>query len=165
MSEELTNILDEEENDKYVSEVMKNFLKDWFIIMDKQLYFRDKDNLKKVVEEPLDKIKVIAKAHQTAHEGVQKTYQRIKENYCWRNMILDIKKYVTTCKICQLKKPQPVHEKFERYGTPVEAPFVRIAVDIVGPLKSSGDNRYIIVAVDYFTRLWNGSGTIKVCTF
>ena len=163
MSEELANILDDEENDKYVSEVMKNFLKDRFILMGKQLYFRDKENLRKVVEEPLDKIKIIAKAHQTAHEGVQKTYLRIKENYYWRNMILDIKKYVTTCKICQLRKPQPVPEKFERYGTPVEAPFVRIAVDIVGPLKSSGDNRYIIVAVDYFTR-WPEAKAVSTIT-
>ncbi len=82
-----------------------------------------------------------------------KTYQRIKRQYYWKKMIIDIKHFVTSCKICQLRKSQPYASPTERYGTPVEAPFVRLAVDIIGPLKSTKrKNRYIIVAVDYFTK-------------
>ena len=36
-------------------------------------------------------------------------------------------------------------------------------MDIVGPLKSSGDNRYIIVAVDYFTR-WPEAKAVSTIT-
>ena len=68
-------------------------------------------------------------------------------------MIIDIKHFVTSFKICQLRKSQPYASPTERYGTPVEAPFVRLAVDIIGPLKpTKNHNRYIIVAVDYFTK-------------
>ena len=36
---------------------------------------------------------------QIGHEGLQKTYDRIKKNYYWKNMILDIKKYIFISKI------------------------------------------------------------------
>ncbi len=70
MSENIMELINEQENDKYVSEIMKNFLKDKFIYVDNQLYFRDEGNLRKVVEEPLEKIKIITKAHKIAHEGI-----------------------------------------------------------------------------------------------
>jgi len=149
----ILEVVDEQENNKYMTDIMKSFLKDRIITIENQLYFRDGENLRKIVEEPVDKIKIISKGHNIAHEGIQKTYQRIKEQYYWKNMILDIKKYVSSCRVCQLKKSQPVPPPMEKFATPVEAPFVRIAVDIIGPLKpTTNGHKYIIVAVDYFTK-------------
>ena len=42
----------------------------------------------------------------------------------------------------------------EIFRTPIEAPFLRMGLDIIGPLKTTTkSNKYIIVCVDYFT-LW-----------
>jgi len=146
------DLIKEEENDNYMTEVMKSFLHERFITIDDQLFLRDGEFLRKVIDEPLEKVNTIARVHKIAHEGIKKTYERIRRQYYWKNMTRDIKKYVTTCKICQLKKAQPSTHT-ERYSTPVEAPLVRMAVDIIGPLKRTrNDNEYIIVAVDYFTK-------------
>ena len=69
---------------------------------------------------------------QIGHEGLQKTYDRIKKNYYWKNMILDI----SICKICQLNRSEPLSNLVEIFRTPVEAPFVRMGLDIIGHLKN-----------------------------
>jgi len=33
-------------------------------------------------------------AHRIGHEWLQKTYDKIKKYYYWKNIILDIKKYI-----------------------------------------------------------------------
>jgi hypothetical protein len=83
--------LDEVENEKYISECMKKFLKDRIVTIDDKIYIRDKDKLRRVIDDYLEKIKIIGMAHRIGHEGLQKTYDRIKKNYYWKNMILDIK--------------------------------------------------------------------------
>jgi len=87
-----SNFLDEVENEKYISEFMKKFLKDRIVTIDDKTYIRDKDKLRPVIDNYLEKIKIIGMAHRIGHEGLQKTYDRIKKNYYWKNMILDIKK-------------------------------------------------------------------------
>jgi len=86
-----SNFLDEAENEKYISEFMKKFLKDRIVTIDDKTYIRDKDKLRRVIDDYLEKIKIIGMAHRIGHEGLQKTYDRIKKNYYWKNMILDIK--------------------------------------------------------------------------
>jgi len=46
-------------------------------------------------------------------------------------MILDIKKYMSICKICQLNRPEPTQNLIEKFRTPVETPFVRLRLDII----------------------------------
>ena len=95
-----SNFLDEAENEEYISKFMKKFLKDRIVTIDGKTYIRDNNKLRLVIDDYLEKIKIIGMAHRTGHDGVQKTYNRIKQNYYWKNMILDIKKYVSLCKIC-----------------------------------------------------------------
>eukprot|EP00833_Pecoramyces_ruminatium_P007356 jgi/Orpsp1_1/1181388/evm.model.c7180000077042.1 len=142
----------QEENEKYISEFMLKFLNDKIVTIDNKLYFNDDNKLREIIDDPYMKIKIIAKEHRIGHEGINKTYERIKNKYYWKNLILDVKKYVSLCKICQLNKSEPT-KKLEQYSTPVEAPFVRIGLDIIGPLKVTvRGNKYIIVCVDYFTK-------------
>ena len=52
----------------------------------------------------------------------------------------------------------------EKYGTPVEAPFVRVGLDIIEPLKETQQgNKYIIVCVDYFTK-WVEAKPLRTVT-
>ena len=76
---------------------------------------------------------------------------KIKGRYYWPQMYEDLRAYVKSCDICQRrgrnKRSEPLHP------IPVGEPFYQIGIDFVGPLqRSSSNNRYIIVAVDYLTK-------------
>jgi len=92
-------------------------------------------------------------AHELGHEGYLKTYLRLKKNYYWKGMKEDIRQYVSLCNKCQLRKSSPYPSPTENQPTTVEAPFVRVGLDIIGPLPETPlGNQYIMVLVDYFTK-------------
>jgi len=106
-----------------------------------------------VIDDYLEKIKFIGMAHRIGYEGLQIMYDRIKKNYYWKNMILDIKKYISICKICQLNRSEPHSNLVEIFRTPVEAPFVRMGLDIIGPLKiTTKGNKYIIYLLPFIIK-------------
>ena len=67
-----SNFLDEVENEKYISECMKKFLKDRIVTIDDKIYIRDKDKLRRVIDDYLEKIKIIGMAHRIGHEGYKR---------------------------------------------------------------------------------------------
>jgi len=38
------------------------------------------------------------------HQGVQRTYDRLKLYVTWRGMFHDVEEYITNCKVCQKNK-------------------------------------------------------------
>ena len=75
----------------------------------------------------------------------------MKKNYFWPEMYRDIEEYVSTCHTCQVRSQQKRNNEL----SPIEptGPWERVGIDFVGPLDLSvNGNRYIITAVDYFTR-------------
>jgi len=59
---------------------------------------------------------------------------------------------VKTCPKCQLFLPRPFPKNSEHYATPAEDLFVRVGLDLIGPLYfTDNNNQYIVVLVDYFT--------------
>ena len=85
------------------------------------------------------------------HLGMNITLAKIKEKYYWPNMTKDVKYYIKTCYQCQRRQKPSTHN--EMHAIVAKAPFERIGIDFVGPLTTtSKGNRYILVAVDYFTK-------------
>src|SRR5688572_16862818 len=86
-----------------------------------------------------------------AHQNKHTIHQHISKRYIWNTMKKDIEEYTKTCWECQQrgtarqnnpKQTIQPSDCFERWG-----------IDIVGPLLATETgNRYIIVAMDYFTR-------------
>ena len=73
------------------------------------IYFEDWNrNLRLCIPDCLC-IEVMNEVHniltESAHGGHAKTYNRITSTYYWPKMSRDIKKYVSTCDICQKAKP------------------------------------------------------------
>src|SRR5436190_15029925 len=86
-----------------------------------------------------------------AHLGVETTYTKVKERYYWPNMYNDICSYIETCDNCQRRGPTT--RKEELIPLRVRAPFDKIGIDIKGPLPlTTKRNRYLVVAMDYFTK-------------
>ncbi|KAG1119462.1 hypothetical protein G6F61_009915 [Rhizopus arrhizus] len=85
------------------------------------------------------------------HFGCDSTWSRMYVNYWWPSAYQDVKDYVSTCYQCQINSSVPpryapgkidVFHLFERFG-----------LDYVGPLPtSSSGNKYIIVAMEYYTK-------------
>jgi len=91
----ILNTEDETPEDAINTELLKQFLNDKFVEMDGETYFKDMDCYRKVIKDENEKFNVISKYHNIGHEGFWKTYQRIKRNFYWKNMIADIKRYIT----------------------------------------------------------------------
>jgi hypothetical protein len=98
----------------------------------------------------------------SAHFGIQPTYDKIRERYFWKGMLKDIETYVKSCDQCQRRgKPKGKHEL---HPISVKGSFYQIGIDIVGPLpKTQQNNRYIVVAIDYFTK-WPEARAIPEAT-
>lgn len=87
------------------------------------------------------------------HEGVNKTFNRIKQYYKWKNMFKDIQKYVRSCEQCQKNKCSR-HTKLPMIITTTsKVPFEKIFLDIVGPLnQSDNNNKYVLTFHDDLTK-------------
>jgi len=126
-------------------------------------YFIDGGTFRKVIKEDKEKIKLLLEAHRIGHEGIFKTYNRLKRDYYWNNMVLDVKYIVNTCKHCQLFKPQTFNSNTEHIPTKPGLPFTQVGLDIVGPLpQTKNGNQYILVLVDYLTKWVEAEPTVKI---
>ena len=87
------------------------------------------------------------------HMGRRRTLHRMQKHYYWYRMADDIKLWIKTCEVCQLRK---------RAGKPAKAPLTiylagapneRVALDVLGPLaRSTSGNKCILVITDHFTK-------------
>ena len=87
------------------------------------------------------------------HFGFKKTYARIRNRYYWPGMYSDVKEYCEQCANCTSRKNPNKTTRASLVSIPVEGPFDRVAVDILGPLPLTvNGNRYVIVFSDYLTK-------------
>lgn len=87
------------------------------------------------------------------HFGRDKTAQKIAKNYYWPGGRRDVRDMVEQCHTCQVTARRNM-PKYPLIPMPVmEAPFSRIATDIVGPLTVTEEgHRWILTVMDYGTR-------------
>lgn len=119
------------------------------------LYYEVNGNKKIIVPCTLQD-KVISLHHDiptAGHAGVKKTVHRIKERFWWKDLDADVTKYIQSCHECSQRRDiGKLRAPLGSFNEP-EAPFERIAIDIVGPLPlSESSNKYILSVVDHFSR-------------
>lgn len=88
------------------------------------------------------------------HFGFAKTHDKMRMKYYWKNMLADIREYISSCEACQVKKA-PVHKQKSPLIPITDATeaWEMISSDIVGPLPCTArGNKYIIVFTDLFTK-------------
>jgi len=68
-------------NEELLSKVIKEFVKEKFIVIDGEDYFIDNWNYRKLITDENEKFKLILVAHNIGNEGYYKTYQRLKKNF------------------------------------------------------------------------------------
>ena len=150
---EINNNENNNDDEKFLNDFIDNYIKQKFVEIDGIIYYKQNNNLRRVIFDEKEKWKLINLAHNVGHEGCYKTYHRLKRDYFWKGMNKDIKIFIKCCKKCQMYKPQPQNKYPEDIPTPPGLPFTRVGLDLVGPLYTTArGNRYIIVLVDYLTK-------------
>lgn len=105
-----------------------------------------------------EKKRIIEEYHDSTlggHQGISRTYNRIKLKYNWPGMKQDVEDYIKKCDSCQRNKS---HSKELRrvpmqISTELHRPFEQCAIDIVGPLPVSGEgNKYLLTFQDCFSK-------------
>ena len=97
-----------------------------------------------------------------AHFSAQAMYDKMSKRFIWTTMRKDIEDYCRTCDNCQ-RRGSP---KRNNNLNPIQptAIFERWGIDFMGPLLvTARGNKYIIVAIDYFTR-WPEARPTKTAT-
>src|SRR5688572_22623507 len=127
--------------------------KHYYIENDK-LYRKNKDQTKQHLIKPNEVPIILYNLHNDAtgaHLGIELTYEKIKEHFYWPKMYEDIRTYIESCDSCQRRGRARRKERL--LPLKVGAPFDKIGIDIKGPLPlTTKGNRYLVVAMDYFTK-------------
>ncbi|UYV72254.1 hypothetical protein LAZ67_9002361, partial [Cordylochernes scorpioides] len=88
------------------------------------------------------------------HLGFARTYDKVKKRFYWPGLYRTVRQYVSHCRECQRRKKLPRRPAGQLVSIPpVEKPFHKVGVDLLGRFPVSKDgNRWIIVCTDYMTR-------------
>ena len=82
----------------------------------------------------------------------KKTLSRLKDEAYWPGMASDVRHYCQSCEMCQKSKlPSPV--RVPLVNIPISNPWEMLAVDILEVPVSRNNHRYLLVVMDYFTKL------------
>ena len=88
--------------------------------------------------------------HKIAHPGIRGTRTLMKQRFYWPSMNADIKRWTQDCIPCQRSKV--TRHNVTPLGTfDTAGRFEHIHIDIVGPLETSQDCRYILTIIDRTT--------------
>ncbi len=80
------------------------------------------------------------------HHGVDKTCERLANQYDWSAMFEDVMTYISSChecQRCQVQQQAPIGQMEPRA---IEKPWSRISADIMGPFtRSKAGHQYILI--------------------
>lgn len=98
-------------------------------------------------------LKLVRGSVGAGHFGVTKTLHRLRSRLYCPACRRDVEMFVHHCDLCTAQKgpTSRSHAPLQQYQ--VGAPMERVRVDILGPFPVTDQgNRYILVAMDYFTK-------------
>ena len=102
------------------------------------------------------KVEVLKSNHDipmAGHQGMDRTKERIQQNFYWYRMKKDIQNFVSSCHSCNINKKANKHARFPMRPFHAGAPMERVHLDFLGPLpKTVRGNEYCLVMVDQFTK-------------
>ncbi len=89
----------------------------------------------------------------SGHLGQRKTLSQLRLRFYWPGQTTDVRTWCRTCSVCSARKTPSPKQCANLHTIGAGYPMQVVAVDILGPLpESPSGNKYILVAVDYFTR-------------
>ncbi len=87
------------------------------------------------------------------HLGQAVTLNRLMARFFWLGIHENVRRWCAACRECQLVNPPASPKAPLRPLPPMQVPFERIGMDLIGPLeRSARGHRFALVLVDYATR-------------
>ncbi|GBM17882.1 Transposon Tf2-9 polyprotein, partial [Araneus ventricosus] len=159
----LQNISIEQKQDAILSKIMNDLsvnkqCKQYFLDVNSGLLMikNAHKNKKKIVNRiviPKSLIKVCIETAHAPHFGVRKTFEFIRHKYQWKGMYLDTKNFCEHCEKCLENKPKAKLTQTQMIPKRNLAPGQCIAIDVVGKLPRSTDNKnFILTIIDHYSR-------------
>ena len=98
-------------------------------------------------------MKVVLRAHSRdcAHQGVNKTFDWIRRRFWWPGYFRDVRQVVKECTTCQATA-QPKSSTIIEGRIKAEREYDVVAIDLLKLPRSKQGYKYLLVAVDHFTR-------------
>ena len=89
----------------------------------------------------------------SGHMGINRSLQRLQQQYYWPGMASEVQLWITECEECTCKKPIIASQKAPMENIKVGNPMELWAMDVLGPLPvTARGNQYILVMSDHFTK-------------
>lgn len=100
---------------------------------------------------------VIKSAHDqpsSAHCGMAKCLEQIRQKFFWPGMVMNVRDYVRNCEVCRTTKyPNSSLRPLMGARVVTERPFQRLYVDFIGPFpRSKKGNIGILIVLDHFSK-------------
>lgn len=100
---------------------------------------------------------IIVESHDSligGHQGINRTYARVKEYVQWPGMRKEIEDYIRSCPSCQMNKINRPETKARRQITDTPSTvFEKVSLDIVGPLpETETGEKYILTCQDHLSK-------------
>ena len=126
-------------------------------ILYRKFKMQNDEILEQIVVPEMHRNHIIHVAHDIplgGHLGNKKTREKILFHFYWPGIFPDVARFCRSCKNCQKCIPKGRVPRAPLIPIqPMEEPFNRIAMDIVGPLNKSGrGHKFILVLCDYATK-------------
>ena len=86
------------------------------------------------------------------HLGITKTVDRVRRRFYWPGYKREIRTWCRKCDKCSSKKAGATRKHAPLQQEAVGAPMERVALDIIGPLKTTDKGNEYILVIDYFTK-------------
>ncbi|OLY81552.1 Pol polyprotein, partial [Smittium mucronatum] len=138
-------------SEKFIKEI-RNAAKSYELVKGELFKKSRKNGLRKVLHQRNAKEEVF-RIHNEFHHGINNTWDKVKRNYFGYKLYEVVKEVCRECKICQ-KHNRGIHNVSHLNSIVALRPFEIMGLDAIGPINpvSNSKNRYILTAVDYFTK-------------
>ncbi|GKU93134.1 hypothetical protein SLEP1_g6759 [Rubroshorea leprosula] len=139
----------------------------WYTILGDHLYQRSYTHPWLKCLTPNEAKTVMEEIHEgecSNHIGAESlSYKILRQGYFWPTMKMDTREYIKRCDKCQRfariqhQPSNPLHLVTAPW------PFAKWGMDILGPfLEAKGKKKYLIVAIDYFTKWVEAEAVAKI---
>lgn len=150
---------DSEEYSLLREKIIESKLPDYKVV-DKFIYYRvdfDETTQWKLVVPNELRTNVIYTCHDppsSGHAGVAKTLNKIRRYFYWPRMVVDVKRYVQNCELCQTSKtPNRNLRPLMGNMATSDRPFQRLYIDLIGPFpRTKQGNIGICIILDHFSK-------------
>ena len=159
-----------------VIELVNNHATDarWLAMLNGRRWLRDKNEFyvaSGILKHSTDKIvcpqhlkSVILQSYHdspfSGHRAYETTLIVIRSRYYWNFMPSEVKAYCQSCLACQKYNYACLHNCAPLKSIHVSRPWQLVGIDFMGPFKTSQHgNKYIILAIDHFTKYVEAAAT------